>query len=164
MSIKSGSHLQAAHRRVQIFVGLILGLGARVPQILLNYRNGHTGNLAIATFLFNATANTVCAISATVLTGDIYVIGTQIWMFALNTTIIGQILSSNSRSRAADAVRDSSAGIVGKWSYAVAQATSDQRARSAVQAYSLDTEDLGTFDSVAEAQTAAYDSRSPRLA
>lgn len=82
-------------------VGLVLGLGARVPQIILNFRQGHTGTLAAATFTFNAASNVVNGTIATLLTGDVYIIGTQIWMFFLNVTVLGQILAGRRKAGAA---------------------------------------------------------------
>jgi PQ loop repeat len=89
---------------VQIVVALILGLGARCPQIVLNFKRGHTGTLAPQTSIFNAMSNIVNGTVATVLTTDPYVIGTQVWMFSLNMTILIQILSSRRamRSKQAD--------------------------------------------------------------
>lgn len=81
---------------MQIFVGLILGLGARVPQIVLNHQNGHTGNLALPTYIFNTVANVVCCTSTAVITGDIYVMSKEIWMFTLNATIVSQIYRTQS--------------------------------------------------------------------
>lgn len=82
---------------MQILAGLVLGLGARLPQIVLNHRNGHTGNLAPHTFIFNLTANVINGFCALVLTGDILVIATQAWMFSLNCTVVSQIWRSNRR-------------------------------------------------------------------
>lgn len=70
--------------KFQIFVGIILGLGARVPQILLNHQNGHTGNLALATYIFNTIANVICCTSTAMITGDVYVITKELWMLSLN--------------------------------------------------------------------------------
>lgn len=83
--------------KFQILAGVVLGLGARLPQIVLNYRNGHTGNLAPHTFIFNLTANVINGICALILTGDILVIATQVWMFSLNCTVVSQIWRSNRR-------------------------------------------------------------------
>lgn len=77
----------------------MLGLGARLPQIVLNHRNGHTGALAPHTFIFNLSANLINGVCSAVLTGDILVIATQVWMFSLNCTVVSQIW----RSRRADA-------------------------------------------------------------
>lgn len=90
--------------KFQILAGLVLGLGARLPQIVLNHKNGHTGNLAPHTFIFNLTANCINGVCATVLTGDILVIATQVWMFSLNCTVVSQIWRSNRRRRAASAL------------------------------------------------------------
>ena len=87
---------------VQVVVGLVLGLGARVPQIILNFRQGHTGTLAAATFAFNAASNVVNGTIATLLTGDVYIIGTQLWMFVLNMIVLGQIVAGK-RQAAAEA-------------------------------------------------------------
>lgn len=88
---------------MQIFVGLILGLGARVPQIILNHRNRHTGNLALPTYLFNTTANLVCCTSTAIITGDIYVMVKEIWMLSLNATIVAQILKTLKKDKEAKA-------------------------------------------------------------
>jgi PQ loop repeat len=83
--------------KFQIATALLLGLGARVPQILLNFRRGHTGTLTAATSIFNATANVVTFMVVSILTQDRYVLFTQCWMFMLNITIIGQIAMSRRR-------------------------------------------------------------------
>jgi ABC-type branched-subunit amino acid transport system permease subunit len=84
---------------LQVIAGLVLGLGARLPQILLNVKQGHTGTLAPATFAFNAVSNVVNGTVALLLTGDIYVIATQVWMLGLNATVLSQILASDQRQK-----------------------------------------------------------------
>lgn len=88
---------------MQIFVGIILGLGARVPQILLNHQNGHTVNLALATYIFNTIANVICCTSTAMITGDVYVMTKELWMLSLNATIVTQICLSQAKQRAAAA-------------------------------------------------------------
>jgi hypothetical protein len=100
---------------MQIFAGLILGLGARVPQIVLNFRNGCTGTLAPQTFIFNATSNLVNGIAAALLTGDIYVMGTQMWMFVLNVTVVCQIVGCAAKERSI--VAKKATVPRGRWSY-----------------------------------------------
>lgn len=78
---------------MQMVVGLVLGLGAHVPQIMLNFKQVYIGTLAAATFAFNAVSNVINGSVALVLTRDPYIIGPQIWMLSLNMTILGQILS-----------------------------------------------------------------------
>lgn len=85
---------------MQILAGLVLGLGARLPQIVLNFRNGHTGNLVAPTFLFNLTANFINGVCAVVLTGDMLVLATQVWMFSLNCTVVAQIWRTRRREAA----------------------------------------------------------------
>lgn len=92
--------------KFQIMAGLVLGLGARIPQIVLNHRNGHTGNLASATFVFNLTANFINGICAFVLTGDALVIATQVWMFSLNCTVVSQIWRTRRRVAEAERQKD----------------------------------------------------------
>lgn len=96
---------------MQIFVGLILGLGARVPQILLNRKNGHTGNLALPTYLFNTTANVVCCTATAVITGDVYVMCKELWMLSLNATIVTQILGTLAKQRNEAAAQQQHKGI-----------------------------------------------------
>ena len=88
---------------VQIVAGLVLGLGARMPQIVLNFRRGHTGALNPATFAFNSCANTVNGTVAVLMTGDLYVIGTQIWMLVLNLIVLSQIVVSRRADAEAEA-------------------------------------------------------------
>ena len=91
-------HSYGAVAAVQVVVAAVLGLGARVPQILLNLRRGHTGSLVPATSIFNATSNVISGCVASVLTGDVYVIGLHMWMFTLNVTILSQIFTSRHKA------------------------------------------------------------------
>jgi ABC-type uncharacterized transport system permease subunit len=101
-------------QRMQMVVGLVLGLGARVPQIILNFKQGHTGTLAAATYTFNALSNVINGFVAFLLTGDAYITGTQIWMFSLNMTVLSQILAHRHKSRLA---KEDSQKVVLRYSY-----------------------------------------------
>lgn len=76
-----------------------------MPQIILNFREGHTGALNPATFAFNAISNAVNGTIACIMTGDLYVIGTQIWMLILNCIVLGQVLVSRRAAAQAKATR-----------------------------------------------------------
>lgn len=65
---------------MQIRIGAVLGLGARVPQIIINWQRGNTGDLHPAAFLFNSVANAVKLGCIFVLKGDRYMMAICLWM------------------------------------------------------------------------------------
>lgn len=69
-----------------------LGALARVPQIILNFKQGHTGNQSIITWGMSMAGNTVRILTTLAAVDDLVTLGGHIIAFCLNFTLVSQIL------------------------------------------------------------------------
>lgn len=70
---------------------LLLSLGGRVPQILLNWRRGNTGELSLFTCLLNFSGNIVRLFTTLALTGDMLILAGTSVQTALNGILVVQV-------------------------------------------------------------------------
>merc|ERR1719330_1486375 len=69
-----------------------LGVVARVPQIILNFKQRHTGNQSIITWGLSGCGNAVRILTTLASTKDMVTLGGHGVAFALNFTLVAQIL------------------------------------------------------------------------
>lgn len=67
-----------------------LALGSRIPQILLNWRQGTTGELSIIMFIANGLGCLIRIFTTIALTGDMLLLSNCVFHFVLNAIIIVQ--------------------------------------------------------------------------
>eukprot|EP00929_Paragymnodinium_shiwhaense_P075488 TRINITY_DN38599_c0_g1_i1.p2 TRINITY_DN38599_c0_g1~~TRINITY_DN38599_c0_g1_i1.p2 ORF type:complete len:230 (-),score=58.08 TRINITY_DN38599_c0_g1_i1:198-887(-) len=70
----------------------ILGAVARVPQIMLNFRQGHTGNQSCITWGMSFTGNCIRILTTLAAVSDVITLGGHLVAGVLNGTLIVQIL------------------------------------------------------------------------
>mmetsp|Transcript_20981 Transcript_20981/g.45372 ORF Transcript_20981/g.45372 Transcript_20981/m.45372 type:complete len:228 (+) Transcript_20981:186-869(+) len=70
-----------------------LGAFARVPQIILNFRQRHTGNQSVITWGLSLAGNTVRIITTWASVDDLVALGGYVVAFILNGTLVLQILA-----------------------------------------------------------------------
>jgi len=73
-------------------VPTVLGSVARVPQIVLNFRQGHTGNQSVITWGMSAAGNVVRVITTLAALGDMVILAGHFFAGVLNLTLVAQIL------------------------------------------------------------------------
>ena len=72
-------------------VGVALG---RVPQIALNVRNGHTGQLSLGMCALNAVGTGIRIFTTLTLTGDLLLLAGYVLVFAVNGVLVAQCLQT----------------------------------------------------------------------
>lgn len=70
----------------------VLGSVARVPQIILNFRQGHTGNQSVITWGMSAAGNVIRVITTLAALGDMVLLAGHLCAGLLNLTLVSQIL------------------------------------------------------------------------
>lgn len=75
---------------VQVFVGVAMSLGARVPQIVLNVQRGNTGELAMISFALSTAGNLIRCYTTVILTSDLLLLFTTATQALLNGIITAQ--------------------------------------------------------------------------
>jgi hypothetical protein len=86
-------------KSAQVVVGVIMSIGARVPQIWLNWKRGDTGQLSLVTYALSSVGNLIRVYTTAVLTHDIVLLASTCAQFALNAFITIQCLQTEIRSR-----------------------------------------------------------------
>ena len=72
-------------------VGVALG---RVPQIAMNFRNGHTGQLSLGMCAINAVGTGIRVFTTAVVTGDLVLLAGFALVFAVNGLLVAQCLQT----------------------------------------------------------------------
>lgn len=79
---------------------LLLSLGSRVPQIVMNWRRGNTGELSLTTSLLNFSGNIARLFTTCVLTQDALILAGTGLQTVMNGILVAQIWKSNHREGA----------------------------------------------------------------
>mmetsp|Transcript_16502 Transcript_16502/g.36454 ORF Transcript_16502/g.36454 Transcript_16502/m.36454 type:complete len:251 (-) Transcript_16502:65-817(-) len=70
----------------------VLFTAARAPQIFLNFKQGHTGQLSLVTYTLNVLGNMARFATTFLQVGDPFLIGTVVAIMSTNVTLVLQIL------------------------------------------------------------------------
>jgi len=81
-------------------VPTLLGAAARVPQIIMNLRQGHTGALSIIPWTMAMAGNSVRIITTLAAIDDIITLAGPVVAFVLNGTLVVQIFCYKDRTKA----------------------------------------------------------------
>jgi hypothetical protein len=73
---------------------IIMALGSRLPQILLNMQRGNSGVLSVTTCLLNVAGNAARTFTTIVLTGDTLLLGGILTQGAMNSVLLWQSLTT----------------------------------------------------------------------
>lgn len=92
LSALGSGYLPTALLPVLGVVPTILGAVARVPQIVLNFRQGHTGNQSAITWGLSSAGNCVRIITTLAAVSDIITLGGHAVAATLNLTLLSQII------------------------------------------------------------------------
>lgn len=84
---------------LQVFVTFAMGLGARVPQIWLNYKRGNSGELAPITCGLSTAGNLVRIYTTIVLTADAILIASTAVQFVFNGILFIQCMQTEFKNR-----------------------------------------------------------------
>lgn len=84
----------------------IVALGGRVPQIVLNWKRGGSGQLSVLTCGLNLAGNAARIFTTLVLTGDTLNLVGAVTQGVLNATLVAQCLATRRRDKAAAAVAE----------------------------------------------------------
>lgn len=100
---------------LQMSTIVVMAVGARMPQIWLNWRRGNAGVLSVATCCLNVAGCVVRIFTTVVLTGDTIILGGCITQLVLNAILLWQCLATPGHvaavtTAAAVAARDDSSG------------------------------------------------------
>jgi mannose-P-dolichol utilization defect 1 len=79
---------------------LIMALGGRVPQIILNYRRGNSGELSGASTGLSVAGNLARVFTTLTLVGDPLILATASSQLVLNSIVFYQILETARREKA----------------------------------------------------------------
>jgi hypothetical protein len=88
---------------MQMFVGVAMGLGARIPQIILNMQRGNSGELAMLSFALSTAGNLIRCYTTAVLTSDLLLLVTTASQAVLNGIITIQCIQTDMARRKATA-------------------------------------------------------------
>lgn len=91
---------------VQISVGFAMSLGARVPQIVLNYRRGNSGELSLITCALSSLGNLARCFTTVILTADWVLFASTFAQFVLNGILTWQCVDTERQNRAAASAAD----------------------------------------------------------
>eukprot|EP00877_Chromochloris_zofingiensis_P005711 jgi/Chrzof1/15140/Cz09g28190.t1 len=86
---------------------LVMALGSRLPQIILNIRRGNAGMLSATTCLLNVAGNSARIFTTLVLTGDMLLLQGVVTQGCLNAVLLYQSVRSELRSGRAEAGQQS---------------------------------------------------------
>jgi hypothetical protein len=75
---------------VQVSVGFAMSLGARVPQIWLNWKRGGSGELSLITCALSVVGNGARLFTTAVLTSDFLLLASTLAQFVLNGVLTVQ--------------------------------------------------------------------------
>lgn len=84
---------------LQVCVSVVMSVGARMPQIWLNFRRGNTGELSILTFALSSVGNLIRVYTTAVLTSDMLLVFGTASQFLLNGIITVQCLQTEMANR-----------------------------------------------------------------
>lgn len=84
---------------LQVCVSIVMSLGARMPQIWLNFRRGNTGELSILTFALSSVGNLIRVYTTAVLTSDMLLVFGTASQFLLNGIITAQCIQTEMANR-----------------------------------------------------------------
>ena len=86
---------------LQGFSALLMSLGGRLPQILLNWKRGNSGELSSASTGLSVLGNIARVFTTIVLVGDPIILATASTQLVLNSILLSQILDTARQERAA---------------------------------------------------------------
>lgn len=89
---------------LQAFSVLLLALGGRIPQIMLNIRRGNSGELSIISTGLSLVGNLARVFTTVVLVGDPIILASAASQLALNSILMYQILETEKNSRSEEVV------------------------------------------------------------
>jgi mannose-P-dolichol utilization defect protein 1 len=98
-ALASGAIPDAGMRALQGGSVALLALGGRAPQIALNLRNGHSGELSVASTALSVAGNVARVFTSAALVGDPLVLGSAAAQLALNSILLWQALDTARRVR-----------------------------------------------------------------
>eukprot|EP00892_Ulva_mutabilis_P006241 jgi/Ulvmu1/398/UM001_0405.1 len=84
---------------MQVCVSVVMSVGARLPQIWLNFQRGNTGELSILTFALSSIGNLIRVYTTAVLTSDMVLVFGTASQFVLNGVITAQCLHTELANR-----------------------------------------------------------------
>lgn len=84
---------------LQVCVSVAMSVGARLPQIWLNFQRGNTGELSILTFALSSIGNLIRVYTTAVLTSDMLLVFGTASQFLLNGIITVQCLQTEVANR-----------------------------------------------------------------
>lgn len=84
---------------MQVGVSVVMSVGARLPQIWLNFRRGNTGELSIITFALSSVGNLIRVYTTAVLTSDMLLVFGTASQFLLNGVITAQCIQTELANR-----------------------------------------------------------------
>jgi PQ loop repeat len=84
---------------VQVFVGVAMSVGARIPQIVLNMQRGNTGELAMLSFALSTAGNLIRCYTTVILTSDLLLLATTAAQALLNGIITVQCFQTEMERR-----------------------------------------------------------------
>ena len=79
---------------------LIMALGGRVPQIILNYKRGNSGELSGASTALSVAGNLARVFTTLTLVNDPLILATAASQLVLNSILLSQILATARREKA----------------------------------------------------------------
>ena len=94
---------EATLKYLQSFVILILGFGGRLPQIILNWRRGNSGELSLISTALSVAGNAARVFTTIVLVKDPIIMLTAISQLILNGTLLLQIIDTMMNVKKLDA-------------------------------------------------------------
>jgi len=89
---------------LQAFSVLLLALGGRIPQIVLNIRRGNSGELSIISTGLSLAGNLARVFTTLVLVGDPIILASAASQLLLNSILMYQILETEKNSRSEEVV------------------------------------------------------------
>jgi PQ loop repeat len=84
---------------MQVSVGFAMSLGARVPQIWLNHKNGDSGELSLVTCALSFAGNFARLFTTLILTSDLLLFASTLAQCVLNGILTAQCWQTERRAR-----------------------------------------------------------------
>lgn len=73
-------------------VPMVVGTGSRIPQIIANFKQGHTGTLSVITWGLSMAGNLLRVVTTLALVDDVVTLFGHVAALATNVLLVGQIL------------------------------------------------------------------------
>lgn len=86
---------------------VVMALGSRLPQIMLNIKRGNSGMLSVTSCALNVAGNTARIFTTCVLTGDVLLLTSSLTQGCLNSILLWQVRQGQGQG-----------GVAGQWQQA----------------------------------------------